>query len=159
MERTEIDTLVTLHERAVLRTASRLLGPGEDAKDVVQEVFLRLLNNGASIHGNMGAWLYRVTVNICNDHYRQRRYLLELEPNIADPAPGPEYLLRLKERERRITVSLGVLTNRERATVILRFLRGYSTAEVGALLQIKEATVRGHIFNARMKMAETICNA
>jgi RNA polymerase sigma-70 factor, ECF subfamily len=159
MREVEFDTLVRSHEQAVLRTAYRLLGPGEDAKDAVREVFLRLLSNRASVHGNLGAWLYRVTVNICNDHYRQRRQTFELPPNTADPAPNPDYLLRLRERERLVTEGLGLLTKRERATVILRLIKGYSTAEVGQLLQIKEATVRRHIFSARIKLADLCANA
>jgi DNA-directed RNA polymerase specialized sigma24 family protein len=95
--------------------------------------FLRLLTNRASIHGNIGAWLYRVTVNICNAHYRQRRQTLELLPNTAALTPSPDYLFRLKERERLLTENLGVLTNRERAAVIMQFIGDYSTAEVGEL--------------------------
>jgi RNA polymerase sigma factor (sigma-70 family) len=61
----EIDNvLVMAHQQAVLRTARRLLGRDEDAKDAVQEVFMRLLRGHRSIRGDLGAWLYRVTVNI-----------------------------------------------------------------------------------------------
>jgi RNA polymerase sigma-70 factor, ECF subfamily len=159
MREIEFDTLVRSHHQTVSHTAYRLLGPGEDAKDAVQEVFLRLLTNHARVHGNLGAWLYRVTVNICNDHYRQRRQTFALPPNAADPAPGPDYLLRLREREQQVTKSFGLLTKRERATVILRLIKGYSTTEVGQLLQIKEATVRQHIFSARIKIGKGLANA
>ena len=62
------DELVALHQQRVLRTAYRLLGRLEDAQDAAQEVFLRLLKNMHRIDGDPQAWLYRVTVNICNDH-------------------------------------------------------------------------------------------
>ena len=78
MRAVEFDAVIVAHQPSVLRTARRLLGHGEDAKDAVQEVFLRLLGKHADVHGDLGAWLYRVTVNICNDHYRRRKPTLEL---------------------------------------------------------------------------------
>ena len=66
------EAVMALHERMVVGTAYRLLGRMEDAQDAAQEVFLRLLKNLNRIEGDPKPWLYRVTVNICNDHYRRR---------------------------------------------------------------------------------------
>lgn len=153
MREADFDALVMTHHQAVERTARRLLGRGEDAKDAVQDVFLRLLRNRLNVHGDLGAWLYRVTVNICNDHYRRRKPTHELRVHPPDPAPGPECLLRFRERERLLNEGLNVLTRRERAAMVLREIEGHSTAEVGAMLDIREVTVRRHIHSARIKLA------
>ncbi len=69
------DQLMRLHEQQVLGTALRLLGNLEDAQDAAQEAFLRLyksLNRLPDIQ-QIKPWLYRVTVNVCNDMHRARR--------------------------------------------------------------------------------------
>jgi RNA polymerase sigma-70 factor (ECF subfamily) len=149
----EFDAFMAAHQEAVLRTARRLLRQGEDAKDAAQEVFLRLLRSRSNVQGDLGAWLYRVTVNVCNDYYRRRRPTSELRLQTADPAPGPECLLRFRERTRLLREGLNVLTKRERAAVVLRDIKGFSAAEVGAMLEIREVTVRRHIHSARTKLA------
>ncbi len=63
------DQIMRLHQKQVLMTALRLLGNMEDAQDAAQETFLRLyksLNRLPDVL-EMKSWLYRVTVNICND--------------------------------------------------------------------------------------------
>jgi RNA polymerase sigma-70 factor (ECF subfamily) len=153
MAATGFDALVIAHQQTVLRTASRLLGRGEDARDATQEVFLRLLRSQSEVRRDLSAWLYRVTINICNDHFRRRRPTRELLAQTADPAPGPEHLMRVKQREQLFRQGLKVLTKRERAALVLREIQGYSAAEIGAMLEIKEATVRGHVYRARIKLA------
>src|SRR5690349_24820180 len=63
------------HERLVLATALRLTGSMEDARDVAQEVFLKLYRNLDKVRasGAIPSWLYRVTVNACFDLRRRRR--------------------------------------------------------------------------------------
>jgi len=158
MRAEEFDALATAHQQAVLRTARRLLRQDEDAMDAVQEVFVRLLRSHANVRGDLGAWLYRVTVNICNDQFRRIKPTVELLAHAVDPAPGPECLLRLKERKRLFREGLGVLTKRERAAVVLRYIKGYSAAEVGTILNVKEVTVRRHIHSARTKLSGYVCS-
>ena len=56
----------------LINVAYRLLGRMEDAQDAAQEVFLRLFQKHNTIEGDPKPWLYRVTVNVCNDWYRKR---------------------------------------------------------------------------------------
>jgi RNA polymerase sigma-70 factor (ECF subfamily) len=152
----EFDGLVAAHRQMVLRTAYRLLGNPEDARDAAQEVFLRLFKNQSTVDGDPKAWLYRVTVNVCNDHHRGRKYAVELGPQRADPAPDPERLLTLQERKRLIVEGLETLAERERACVVLRDIEGLSTAEVAAILGVEEVTVRSQIHSARLKLARYV---
>jgi RNA polymerase sigma-70 factor (ECF subfamily) len=149
---------VAAHERMVLRTAYRLLGRLEDAQDAAQEVFLRLFRNLSRIEGDPKAWLYRVTVNVCNDHHRRRMPESELEEQRADPSPDPERAVTLDERKRLLTEGLAILAERERSAVVLRDIEGLSTADVAAILGITEGTVRSHISTARVKLAKYVRN-
>jgi RNA polymerase sigma-70 factor (ECF subfamily) len=133
-----------------------LLGKLEDAQDASQEVFLRLFKNQIHLNGDAKAWLYRVTVNVCNDHYRRRKSSVELDLEKADPAPDPERVLTLKERKQLIVEGLEILTARERASVVLRDIEGLSTAQVASILDVEEVTIRSQIHSARAKLARYV---
>ncbi|HTC36881.1 MAG TPA: sigma-70 family RNA polymerase sigma factor [Bryobacteraceae bacterium] len=150
------EELVGAHGSMVLRTAYRLLGRLEDAQDAAQEVFLRLFRSLDRIDGDPKAWLYRVTVNVCNDHHRKRIPAIELDEHRADPAPNPERALTLAERRRLLMDGLAILSERERTTVVLRDIEGLSTAETAAILGVEEGTVRSHISTARVKLAKYV---
>jgi len=150
------DEIVALHQQKVLRTAYRLLGRLEDAQDAAQEVFLRLLKNLHRIEGDPQAWLYRVTVNICNDHYRRRPTVMDPPPDLADTAPDPERVLEEEQRKQLLMEGLLTLPERERAAVVLRDIEGLSTREVAAILGVEEVTVRSHISIARVRLAKYV---
>jgi RNA polymerase sigma-70 factor (ECF subfamily) len=150
--------LVATHERMVLRVAYRLLGRLEDAQDAGQEVFLRLFRNLDRVGADPKSWLYRVTVNVCNDHHRRRKAVLELDSghSTADPSPDPERALALEERRRLVTEGLETLQKRERTAVVLRDIEGLSTAEVAGILGVEEVTVRSQVSRARLKLAKYV---
>jgi len=149
------DLLMRQHERLVLVTALRLLGVLEDAQDASQEVFLKLYRNlnrvGAS--GNLAGWLYRVTVNVCHDAQRKRRVSAPVEDADGLPAltADPQRAAVETERRRALEMSLRMLSEKERAVLVLRDLEGLSTEEVARVLGTTAATVRSQISKARVK--------
>jgi RNA polymerase sigma-70 factor, ECF subfamily len=150
------EAVMVAHERMVVGVAYRMLGRMEDARDAAQEVFLRLFQNLDRIQGDPKAWLYRVTVNICNDKFRRARPVAELDERRADPSPGPERVLEMDERKRLLMEGLQTLAERERAAVVLRDVEGLSTREVAGILGVEEVTVRSQISVARVKLAKYV---
>jgi RNA polymerase sigma-70 factor, ECF subfamily len=151
------DELMRLHEKQVLMTAGRLLGSLDEAQDVAQETFLRLYRHLDRMRDvqEIGSWLYRVTVNLCNDVHRSRRRR-KIEPLTGpDPvsaAPNPEAAYGETERGRLVQMALETLPEKERAAVVLRDLQGLSTREVAEILGSSEVTVRSQICVARGKL-------
>ncbi len=153
------EQLVLEHQQMVQRVAYRLLGRLEDAQDAAQEVFLRLFRNRARIGADPKAWLYRVTVNVCNDHHRRKRAVprsIEMDMEVPDPVPNPERLVSIEQRRRLLLAGLGTLPERERTAIVLRDIEGLSTAEVAAILGVEEVTVRSHAASARLKLAKYV---
>jgi RNA polymerase sigma-70 factor (ECF subfamily) len=151
------DQVMRLHEKQVLGTALRLLGNLADAQDAAQETFLRLyksLNRLPDVQ-EIKSWLYRVTVNVCNDMHRQRRRR-QWEPlSGPDPVsnqPDPELTWVHRERSQLVEMALKTLPEKERAAVILRDMQGLSTREVAGILGSSEVTVRSQICVARGKL-------
>jgi RNA polymerase sigma-70 factor (ECF subfamily) len=150
------ERLVRLHQRMVLGTAYRLLGRMEDAQDAAQEVFLKLLQKHKQIEGDPKPWLYRVTVNVCNDSYRRRTAVAEPDQDAADPSTDALAMITLEERKKLLTEGLKTLGERERTAVVLRDIEGLSTAEVAKMLGVEEVTVRSQISVARVKLAKYV---
>lgn len=154
-DRAAFERLMQQHERLVLATALRLLGNLEDAQDAAQEVFLKLHRNWAKVEasGNLGGWLYRVTVNVCHDQRRQKRELIPAEEAALEArGPDPQQALTDAERRRALEICLRRLPPKERAALVLRDLEGLTTGEVAAALGSSEATVRSQISKARVKV-------
>ncbi len=149
------ELLVRRHERQVLSTALRLLGNREDAKDAAQSVFLRLFRYLRCFEEGreLAPWLYRMTVNVCHDIQKKKRYssFVSLddveEPSSAEREPGAQL-----DDARIMEAALGKLTSTERAAIVLRDLQGLTTREVAGALGSSETTIRSHISRARVKL-------
>lgn len=150
------ERLVRLHERMVQGVAYRLLGRMEDAQDAAQEVFLRLFQKHKQIEGDPKPWLYRVTVNVCNDWYRKRIVVAQPDEQAADPSNDALACIALDERKRLLKQALETLGERERTAIVLRDIEGLSTQEVAKILGVEEVTVRSQISVARVKLAKYV---
>lgn len=149
----QLDDLIERHKALVLRTAWRMLGNLADAEDATQEIFLKL-------HGlkeePATAWIYRVTVNHCLDRIRRRKP--EADVTVLEVMPArerdPEQALELKQKQERLARMIARLPERERACLVLRDLEGLSGAQVAAILDCSEETVRTAIFRAKEKLRQ-----
>lgn len=157
--------LIALHERAVLRTAWRLVGNVEDARDIAQEAFLRLHRHLRRIEADrdLAPWLYRVTVNLGLSALRRRKRKPEtsLETGLGNGGEltsRPEQIRRSDAADaRRLLVSvLDQLSAKERAAIVLRDLEGLDIREVARVLRCRRGTVRTHLSRGRLKLRTAI---
>lgn len=157
--------LVAEHEAVVLRTAWRLVRNVEDARDIAQEVFLRLHRHlhGINAERDLAPWLYRVTVNLGLTSLRRRKRKpeapLHIDGQTLDLSAGrPEQDRRSDASDaRRVLASiLDRLSEKERAAIVLRDLEGLEMAEVAKALRCRRGTVRAHLSRGRLKLREAI---
>ncbi|HLL75565.1 MAG TPA: sigma-70 family RNA polymerase sigma factor [Pyrinomonadaceae bacterium] len=164
---TAFDELMRATERKVVATAWRLLGDREDVRDAAQEVYLRAFKYLARFREgeDLGAWLYRITVNVCRDAAERRRRAghvaaasdEELEraaagfENFAETGDAEQEALRAQQREL-LRRGLDALPERERAAIVLRDMEGLSTEEVARILNTRPVTVRSQVSSARAKL-------
>jgi RNA polymerase sigma-70 factor (ECF subfamily) len=148
------EVLLRTNEKRVLRTAWRLLGSLEDAKDASQEVFLKLHKHFERLDpASTNAWIYRTTVNVCMDQHRRRRPEGELD--IDPPAPATQHSgLEAAEDKRRLERAIGRLPEKERAALVLREIEGLETSRVAEILGVTDATVRSQVASAKTKLKE-----
>jgi RNA polymerase sigma-70 factor (ECF subfamily) len=124
-----------LYSDALFAYAYKQLGDAEVAEDLVSETFYRFLGaieRGGGPEDHLRAYLYRITHNLINDHFRQKSPpTLELkEERIPEEKPGPPSRLIHKQDVERIRSALRLLTAEQRQVVVLRFLEGWSSQEI-----------------------------
>ena len=164
-DREAFETLLVQHERAVLRTALRLLGKLDLAQDAAQEVFLRMHKYLAGFDSDreLGPWLYRMVVNVCRDMHRRGKGVTvvpieDVDEPAATHSGAGEIEARLDRDRRRSLVAraLAALPEKERTALVLRDIEGLETAEVARILGSSEATVRSQVSTGRVKVKKLV---
>jgi RNA polymerase sigma-70 factor (ECF subfamily) len=154
-----LGTLFDLHHQRLFRLARRLSRCSEDARDLVQETFLRAARAPGSIPvgaTNEEAWLVRVLINICRDRWRQNavRTRARLNGSIeAEPAFDPEPHLIAQSLVRQ---ALQALPPRRRAILLMYEVEGVAIPAIARLLGVTPVTVRWHLSIGRREMAKVL---
>ena len=158
------EQLIRQHEQRVFRTALRLLRKAEDAEDAAQEVYLRLYKHLDRLRQDQDLmpWLYRVTVNVCRDMNRRRERSAAGSLTMAersgheprDPAPSPHQQTADAEEWRIMSRALAALPEKQQVSIVLRDLEGLPEESVAQILGVSQATVRTHVFRARLRLRE-----
>jgi RNA polymerase sigma factor (sigma-70 family) len=155
-----LGTLFDTHQQRLFRLARRLSGSSEDARDVVQETFLRAARSPGSVpYGapNEEAWLVRVLINICRDRWRrlavQRNGAAsgELDPTHQGADPEPALIARSLVQQ-----ALGQLVPKRRAILVMYELEGMPIPAIAKLLGVSAVTVRWHLSIGRREMAKIL---
>jgi RNA polymerase sigma-70 factor, ECF subfamily len=159
------EQIIARYERRVINIAMRILGCHDDAHDAAQEVFLRVFRylHRLDLEKPIEPWLMRMTVNVCRDLGRKRRHhqATSLEHTPSEPLatnPTDDPLTGLEEEQQRqiLWKALACLSENERVAIVLRDVEGLSTAEVSAILESPEVTVRSRISRGRLKLKEIV---
>lgn len=155
-----LGSLFDVHHQRLYRLARRLCGSSEDARDVVQETFLRAARSPGSVPDgapNEEAWLVRVLINICRDRWRriavQRNSATLRESAVASRPcdPEPAFIARTLVQQ-----ALALLPPRRRAILVMYELEGMPIPAIAKLLRVTPVTVRWHLSIGRREMARAV---
>jgi RNA polymerase sigma-70 factor (ECF subfamily) len=151
-------SLTLLHNRRVHTLAAWMLGDWEEARDVTQEVFLRLWERRAAIIGAaVRVWLLRTTRHLCIDRLRVRAArrpsvsLDRIDGRASDIESAERRALR-QDESRSLARALLTLSFRDRAAILLREGQGLSYAELALVLEMPLGTVKASLHRAREQL-------
>ncbi len=155
------EAIVTEHEEAMLRYATRLLRCPHLAQDAVQNVFIRLFRSwqdGWTPSERMRAWLFRATHNEAVDLIRKESRRRDLHGKAAREqteacADGIHCQETDETRRQRVLESLGRLHPREQQVVLLRLEDGLSYAEIARITGRSEGNVGNILHHAVVKLS------
>jgi RNA polymerase sigma-70 factor (ECF subfamily) len=159
------EAFVRLHQSRVFGLAYHLLGSAEDARDVSQEVFVRIFQHLARVPDAEAVvpWLLRVTRNGCIDAQRRRRarppaWDLPVEDVMVE-APselGPEAAHQAKARKLELYRALRELTALNRELILLKEIHGLTFEEIAQTLGVPVGTVKSRSNRARLELADKL---
>lgn len=146
----------------LFRFALRLLGSEEEAKDVVQEVFIRVWNGRDKMDQvqNWEAWCMRITKNLSLDRIRSQSrkntHPMAEGFEMRQDSLSPHETTEMQESMQRITELISSLPEKQRQVIHLRDVEGYSYNEICEILEIDMNQVKVSLFRARNAVREKL---
>lgn len=158
------EQLVRRCQGRVYALAYHYLGRFEDARDVTQEVFVRVYRQLDTCHGDgFMAWLLRITRNHCIDQIRRRKarppaedVLVDDQWTMADTAPNPEQAWVADSRKQLVYDALRQLNGQNREMILLKEIQGLALQEIADMLGLPLGTVKSRSNRARVELAKQV---
>ena len=157
-DRDAFGELVLRYERRLIRVIVRFVRDEELARDLAQETFLRVYERLDQFDPSrrFGPWLFRIGVNLTLDYLRKRKRrgwwsLFSESSGEKPPDPAVADPRRRLDLEQEVRAVLNRLPEKYRSVLVLRDLENFSTSEIAAILDRKEATIRWRLAEARSR--------
>jgi RNA polymerase sigma-70 factor (ECF subfamily) len=163
-DRDAFDELVRRTHRDAHRLALRLTADPEDARDVVQDAYLRAYKGMRRFRGDaqFSTWLYRIVANCAVTHTgrRARHQHDELDADVVvvdgRPESDPEAVAQLGAVRRDLDAAIADLPDRLRAVVVLRDVYDLPHEAIAAELGITESAAKVRLHRARLRLRERL---
>jgi RNA polymerase sigma-70 factor, ECF subfamily len=151
--RSRIDQTIDRHYGEILALARRTVGYG-DAEDIAQEAFIRVAQGMWRLDGsaNVRAWVYKIALNCCRDHFRRRRQQSALHDGVPSGALGPDRQAQQKELLDQVDRFLSTLPGKQREAFMLRRLQGLEYEEIAVVMDCSEDAARANVYQAFKKL-------
>ncbi|MEI9476097.1 MAG: sigma-70 family RNA polymerase sigma factor [Deltaproteobacteria bacterium] len=165
------EILVDRHQTSILSLIYRFVGDRTQAKDLAQEVFLRVWQTAKTYEpkAKFTTWIYRITVNLCLNELksaRSRRWLPfhrydedegnSIEETLSDGSPTAEDRLLARERSRQISDALQSLPSNQRMVLILKRYDDLSYQEIAQILGCSVSAVESLLVRAKRNLQEKL---
>lgn len=158
------DLVVRTYWKRVFNIAYKFVGRYDDAEDLTQEIFVRLLRALPTYdrRANFETWLTSVSRNHCIDHYRRlrrenERFTHDIDPEdvpLEDSLRRPDVTLEKENQIELVRKALGRLSPTLRDAVALRDVHDLSYQEIAERLQLAEGTVKSRINRGRKELGK-----
>ena len=159
------EELVYRYDRSVLSIALKFAVDEDDAKDLYQEVFIRVYRGLKKFRfqSEFSTWLFRITTNVCLTYKSRSKHQLkvsidneyESEENefrekeeIVYEGATPEEISSGADLEEIVNSAVESLSPKQKMTFILKHYEGYKIREIAEIMNCKEGTVKKYLFDA-----------
>jgi len=167
------ETLVHRYQTSILNLIYRFIGDRTQAKDLAQEVFIRVWQSARTYQpkAKFTTWIYRITANLCLNELKSARRKKwfsfnhsnedaenTIEETLSDGAPSAEDLLLAKERSRQIANALQSLSENQRMALVLKRYDDLSYAEIAQIIGCSVSAVESLLVRAKRTLQKKIKN-
>ena len=160
------EELVYRYDRNVLSIAFKYANNEDDAKDLYQEVFIRVYRGikNFRFQSEFSTWLFRITTNVCltyksrskehlrvsiDNNYDDEENEISTTKELVYDGLSPEEISSGKsDLGEIVNAAVDSLSPKQRMTFILKHYEGYKIREIAEMLNCKEGTVKKYLFDA-----------
>lgn len=162
------ELLVKRHQSRILNLIFRFIGNRTQAKDLAQEVFIRIWQAAPRYkpQAKFTTWIYRVTANLCLNELKssdRKKLFFPGSPaeagrisNEEDVSPSAEDLLLAEERSRQISLALQSLPENQRMALILKRYDNLSYHEIAKIMECSVSAVESLLVRAKRNLQEKL---
>jgi len=159
------EALVRQFQSRIYGIAYHYVGNPEDARDLAQEIFVRIFQSLASCTGAdmFLPWAIRIARNASIDHLRRKKarpqardVALDSIGDMPDRGNTPEQQWAENSRQRLIHRALKELTGLNREIILLKEIQGLQLEEIASLLQVPLGTIKSRSNRARIELARKV---
>lgn len=159
------EALVRRFQGRVFALACHYMRNSEEARDVAQEIFVRIYERLGSFHGNQAflPWLLRLSRNVCIDALRRRKTrpratddVTEETVRIASAVPTPEAACAARSAGDLLYRAMDRMSDSDREILMLKEIQGLKVEEIATLLKIPTGTVKSRCNRARLDLAARV---
>ncbi|MCH6573597.1 MAG: RNA polymerase sigma factor [Bacteroidetes bacterium] len=161
---TAFEELIYRYDRSVLAIALKYVHDTDEAKDIYQEVFIRVYRGlkNFEMKSEFSTWLFRIATNVCLSYKsRSKKHLQQSideqiateddevqKYELADDEMDPGEIMINLDLGDIIRRAVDSLSSKQRMTFILKHYEGYKIREIADMLNCKEGTVKKYLFDA-----------
>jgi RNA polymerase sigma-70 factor (ECF subfamily) len=161
------EQLVYRHDRRVMSIALTHTKNEDDAKDILQEVFVRAYRAlpKFSFKSEFSTWMYRIVTNVCLTYHSRRTKHpqvsldelrendgLKQNPQTHATTNDPSHNSNNFDISMQIQKSMSSLSPQQKMVLTLKHFHGYKIREIAVLMNCAEGTVKKHLFTAIARM-------
>lgn len=159
------EALVRRYQSRVFAVAWHYMRNAEEARDMAQEVFVRVYRRLDSFQGGATflPWLLRLARNACIDRLRMLRSRtpasetpLEDAPDVASDAPTPEDASAAEGSKRLLHRAMSRMSDKNREIILLKEIQGLKLEEISTMLSVPLGTVKTRSHRARIELASRV---
>lgn len=167
--------IIDRYQSKVFSTAYNYTHDQEEARDLTQEIFIKLYNNLQSYKNkaSFSTWLYRIAVNRCIDWTRKKKLQtvssiydsgdeeIDIYDTIADSGGGPEEALIKQENKVYIRKVVEDLPEIYKTVIILYYFEDFSPQEISDITDIPKRTIETRLYRGKnllkLRLEELLC--
>jgi RNA polymerase sigma-70 factor (ECF subfamily) len=164
--------IVNQHERMVYNLALRLVGNEEDAENILQETFLKVLQSLSTFKGNsqLSTWIYRIATNFALMHLRsKKKTFISIDEFPLDEMQNFESFYRKNEEDplkdvintelrEHLSKAIDQLPPKFKTVFVLKDIEGLSLKEISSMLSMSLPAVKSNLHRARVFLRNKLVN-
>lgn len=157
------EQLVNEYKNKLFSFLMKMTYSKQDSEEILQEVFIRVYKNLNKYNDRwmFSTWLYRIAINTYKSYMKKTRKIntVPIDENVINKNVrwngNPEDAYENNEKRREVILLIGQLKEKQRIPLILKYIKGFSYAEIGIVMGISEEAAKMRVLRAKKNICKS----